>query len=170
MMTKFRQDSWAEDEDLKVAEIVLRHIREGGTQTSAFKEASMLLNRSEAAITVRWNTSIKTRFNGALEIAKKARMFRKQTEDLDSAVEESEVIAPDLTPEIVLNYLKTKLFEPTGTNEQIKVLQERNEILELENHELNQKLSQLREEYKLFEEDYKVVMQIFDRAKKLSSF
>lgn len=37
-MTITRQDAWTQDEDLLLAEVVLRHIREGGTQLSAFEE------------------------------------------------------------------------------------------------------------------------------------
>ena len=37
-MTTTRQDAWTQDEDLLLAEVVLRHIREGGTQLAAFEE------------------------------------------------------------------------------------------------------------------------------------
>ena len=38
-MTKQRQDAWHEESDLLLADIVLRHIREGSTQLNAFEEA-----------------------------------------------------------------------------------------------------------------------------------
>ncbi len=37
-MTITRQDAWTQDEDLLLAVVVLRHIREGGTQLSAVEE------------------------------------------------------------------------------------------------------------------------------------
>ena len=37
-MTTTRQDAWTQDEDLLLAEVVLRSIREGGTQLQAFEE------------------------------------------------------------------------------------------------------------------------------------
>jgi RsfA family transcription factor len=37
-LTITRQDAWTQDEDILLAEVVLRHIREGGTQLSAFEE------------------------------------------------------------------------------------------------------------------------------------
>lgn len=37
-MATTRQDAWTQDEDLLLTEIVLRQIREGGTQLAAFEE------------------------------------------------------------------------------------------------------------------------------------
>ena len=37
-MSPTRQDAWSQDEDLLLAEVVLRYIREGGTQLQAFEE------------------------------------------------------------------------------------------------------------------------------------
>lgn len=37
-MTAVRQDAWSPDDDLILAEVTLRHIREGSTQLSAFEE------------------------------------------------------------------------------------------------------------------------------------
>lgn len=37
-MTKQRQDAWSEENDLLLAETVLRHVREGSTQLNAFEE------------------------------------------------------------------------------------------------------------------------------------
>ncbi|MGB3889984.1 MAG: RsfA family transcriptional regulator, partial [Priestia megaterium] len=48
-MTSSRQDAWTHDEDLLLAEIVLRHIREGGTQLAAFEEVGKKLTRTSAA-------------------------------------------------------------------------------------------------------------------------
>ena len=43
-MATTRQDAWTDDEDLLLAEVVLRHIREGGTQLSAFKSGKKFIS------------------------------------------------------------------------------------------------------------------------------
>ena len=43
-MTKQRQDAWSEENDLLLAETVLRHVREGSTQLNAFEEVGDKLN------------------------------------------------------------------------------------------------------------------------------
>ncbi len=35
---KVRQDAWTDEDDLLLAETVLRHVREGSTQLNAFEE------------------------------------------------------------------------------------------------------------------------------------
>jgi prespore-specific regulator len=37
-MTSVRQDAWKQDEDLLLAEVVLRYIREGGAQLAALRK------------------------------------------------------------------------------------------------------------------------------------
>lgn len=37
-MTAVRQDAWSSEDDLILAEVTLRHIREGSTQLAAFEE------------------------------------------------------------------------------------------------------------------------------------
>ena len=46
---KQRQDAWSEENDLLLAETVLRHVREGSTQLNAFEEVGDRLNRTSAA-------------------------------------------------------------------------------------------------------------------------
>lgn len=48
-MTTVRQDAWTQDEDMYLAEVVLRYIREGGTQLAAFEEVGRKLSRTSAA-------------------------------------------------------------------------------------------------------------------------
>ena len=38
-MVKIRQDAWMTENDETLAEMVLRHVREGSTQLNAFEEA-----------------------------------------------------------------------------------------------------------------------------------
>lgn len=57
-MTKQRQDAWSEENDLLLAETVLRHVREGSTQLNAFEEVGDKLNRTSAACGFRWNAVV----------------------------------------------------------------------------------------------------------------
>ena len=52
---KVRQDAWTDENDLLLAETVLRHVREGSTQLNAFEEVGDKLNRTSAACGFRWN-------------------------------------------------------------------------------------------------------------------
>ncbi|GAA0613156.1 sporulation specific transcriptional regulator GerR [Virgibacillus siamensis] len=72
-MNATRQDAWTKDEDIILAETVLRHIREGKTQLEAFKEVGKELSRTSAACGFRWNASIRRQYQDAIELAKEER-------------------------------------------------------------------------------------------------
>lgn len=72
-MTITRQDAWTQDEDILLAEVVLRHIREGGTQLSAFEEVGKALSRTAAACGFRWNSFVRKQYQSGIELAKKQR-------------------------------------------------------------------------------------------------
>ena len=73
MMTSVRQDAWTQEEDLLLAEIELRYIREGGTQLQAFEEVGRLLSRTAAACGFRWNSYVRKQYKEEIELAKKQR-------------------------------------------------------------------------------------------------
>ncbi|SFL79281.1 prespore-specific regulator [Gracilibacillus orientalis] len=77
-MSKVRQDAWSHEDDLLLAETVLRHIREGGTQLKAFDEVGDKLNRTSAACGFRWNAEVRQNYDQAVQIAKKQRKDRKR--------------------------------------------------------------------------------------------
>ena len=68
-LTITRQDAWTQDEDL-LLEVVLRHIREGGTQLSAFEEVGRALTRTAAACGFRWNSYVRKQYQSGIELAK----------------------------------------------------------------------------------------------------
>jgi len=68
-----RQDAWAEDEDILLAETILRYIRQGKTQLDAFKEVAKNLSRTPAACGFRWNSTIRKQYTDAINQAKKER-------------------------------------------------------------------------------------------------
>ncbi len=72
-MKNKRQDAWTKDEDLYLAEKVLRYIREGKTQLEAFQEVAIELNRTPAACGFRWNATIRKDYLEAVELAKNSR-------------------------------------------------------------------------------------------------
>ncbi|WP_428910141.1 RsfA family transcriptional regulator [Niallia sp. Krafla_26] len=75
---KVRQDAWTEENDLLLAETVLRHVREGSTQLNAFEEVGDKLNRTSAACGFRWNAVVRHNYEKALQLAKKQRKQRQR--------------------------------------------------------------------------------------------
>ncbi|QFT90986.1 Prespore-specific transcriptional regulator RsfA [Bacillus sp. THAF10] len=75
---KDRQDAWSEENDLLLAETVLRHVREGSTQLNAFDEVGDKLNRTSAACGFRWNAVVRHDYEKALQLAKKQRKQRQR--------------------------------------------------------------------------------------------
>lgn len=75
---KVRQDAWTDEDDLLLAETVLRHVREGSTQLNAFEEVGDKLNRTSAACGFRWNAVVRHRYEKALQLAKKQRKQRNR--------------------------------------------------------------------------------------------
>ncbi|HJA41141.1 MAG TPA: RsfA family transcriptional regulator [Firmicutes bacterium] len=80
MDVKTRQDAWTHENDVLLAETVLRHVREGSTQLNAFEEVGDLLNRTSAACGFRWNAVIRHKYEHALQLAKKYRKEKKRAE------------------------------------------------------------------------------------------
>lgn len=78
-MGKQRQDAWKMDEDTLLAEIVLRHIRDGKTQLEAFTQAAHALSRTAAACGYRWNASLRKQYEQAIDEAKHARREQQQS-------------------------------------------------------------------------------------------
>ncbi|KQL51151.1 transcriptional regulator [Heyndrickxia shackletonii] len=75
---KSRQDAWTDENDLILAETVLRHVREGSTQLNAFEEVGDRLNRTSAACGFRWNAVVRHNYEQALQLAKKQRKQRQR--------------------------------------------------------------------------------------------
>lgn len=77
-MAKVRQDAWSHEDDLLLAETVLRHIREGSTQLNAFEEVGDKLNRTSAACGFRWNAEVRQKYESAIDLAKRQRKEKKR--------------------------------------------------------------------------------------------
>ncbi|MEC2074711.1 RsfA family transcriptional regulator [Metabacillus fastidiosus] len=175
-MTATRQDAWSHDEDLLLAEVVLRHIRDGGTQLAAFEEVGKKLSRTAAACGFRWNSSVRKQYKTGIELAKKQRKeLRKQlsTEVPDKEVlNEEPVLASDISLKEVIVLLQQyenmpSLHELKRENEQ---LVEKVAVLEKEVEKLEQEKRTFTDHIQVIEEDYHALIEIMDRARKMVVF
>lgn len=183
-MSPTRQDAWSQDEDLLLAEVVLRHIREGGTQLQAFEEVGKKLFRTSAACGFRWNSFVRKQYKSGIELAKRQRKELKkqivpedsmQEEEL-SAGEERTVPAPEvlsnspITFQTVLHFLEglykkaeiSASFEEDREKsiEKIKELEKKTFYLAAENERLTKNLKEI-------EEDYRSLIEIMEKARKM---
>ncbi|MEK4779044.1 RsfA family transcriptional regulator [Bacillus sp. FSL L8-0199] len=184
---KTRQDAWTKEDDLLLAETVLRHIRSGSTQIKAFDEVGDTLNRTSAACGFRWNAEVRPNYEDAVQLAKKQRKELKRfeakieknqftkTKQLVIDAEFSEDITPskqELTMQNVISFLQNL----EHNNPSLAKLQTENDVLQAQltslqktNHELETKLAVLTKKQQAIEEDYAMLVRIMDRARKLVS-
>ncbi|MCK2019571.1 MULTISPECIES: RsfA family transcriptional regulator [Peribacillus] len=180
-MTIARQDAWTHDEDLLLAEVVLRHIREGSTQLKAFEEVGKQLSRTSAACGFRWNSFVRKQYKSGIELAKKQRkeqvVNNPEVERVSIATVEN-VTIEEITPEhedkesitlqeVILYLTKMDEFFQLDNKEKERI-SERSLFLERENVRLLEENVLLKENLKAVEEDYRALMQIMERARKLS--
>lgn len=192
-MTAVRQDAWSPDDDLILAEVTLRHIREGSTQLAAFEEVGERIGRTSAACGFRWNSCVRKRYEDAIQIAKQQRQKRnylkKQTVtatsqvssiavyDVEERAFKQDVNAMDegLTVDAVIRYLRSwkttyqdlarqiKLFE-----KELKEKEEELYRLRSENERLTKEVNSAQTDYRAVNDDYKTLIQIMDRARRLT--
>ena len=106
-----RQDAWSPDEDLLLAEVVLRNIREGGTQLKAFEEVGKQLTRTAAACGFRWNSYVRKQYKSGIELAKKQRKEAKKQPKPAEKEEEPNVPANEATaPPLQAEELKPSII------------------------------------------------------------
>ncbi|MEH6985802.1 RsfA family transcriptional regulator, partial [Priestia megaterium] len=149
-MTSSRQDAWTHDEDLLLAEIVLRHIREGGTQLAAFEEVGKKLTRTSAACGFRWNSFVRKQYKTGIDLAKKQRKELK-----------ARTVSKDDEQPARLSYMEAE--KHISLNEVIKYLENvdqgqrhSSELLEA-NEELQQKIERLQEKVTILEKEKKAL-------------
>jgi prespore-specific regulator len=198
-MSKVRQDAWSHEDDLLLAETVLRHIREGSTQLKAFDEVGDKLNRTSAACGFRWNAEIRQQYEQAIAIAKKQRKEKKRTlakkektsptrsilsvlnqpsisyeqEIAEEMVPSTFITKPTISMQDIIAFLQNLQYEHPS----IQRLQEENNLLKQENNTLKQEYERLQHRYATLmeqqngiQEDYQALMKIMDRARKLILF
>ncbi|MBA9024977.1 MULTISPECIES: RsfA family transcriptional regulator [Bacillaceae] len=181
-MSMARQDAWTQDEDVLLAEVVLRHIREGSTQLNSFEEVGKSLSRTAAACGFRWNSHVRKQYKSGIELAKMQRKENKKLplrikEEVVSTVTETSVDIPHLHPtnstltmKDVVQYL-TLVEEQTlnDSRDRQLITQEYDKLL-IENENLKNDNTKLFEKLKSVEDDYNALLQIMERARKLIVF
>ncbi|MFB9325438.1 RsfA family transcriptional regulator [Paenibacillus aurantiacus] len=191
-MTAVRQDAWSPDDDLILAEVTLRHIREGSTQLAAFEEVGEKIGRTSAACGFRWNSCVRKRYEDAIQIAKQQRQKRnylkKQSfvatshvssigtaETEERSYKHDPVTEESLSVDSVIRFLRQWKTTYQELNRQIKSLErdlrDREEELYLlreQNEKLSHEVSNVQTDYRAVNDDYKTLIQIMDRARRLT--
>ncbi|MGZ9585051.1 RsfA family transcriptional regulator [Paenibacillus marinisediminis] len=187
-MTAIRQDAWTADDDLILAEVTLRHIREGGTQLAAFEEVGEKIGRTSAACGFRWNSCVRKKYEAAIQLAKAQRQKRnymkKQPVGAQVAsialTEQEDAIKMDVSEEsismdMVLRFLRQWKNSYQDLARQIKLLEkeldqkdEQLSRLQSENDILSKQVNEVQTDYRTVNDDYKALIQIMDRARRLA--
>src|SRR5690625_4537090 len=191
-MAKVRQDAWSHEDDLLLAETVLRHIREGSTQLNAFEEVGDELNRTSAACGFRWNAEVRNKYINAIDLAKRQRKEKKRAQAAQMTASPKHPVHPEpnmpipeptqdtslimeqsteLTFDHVIHFLQSiqeNYYAANQSKEKVEKLQLKNNELEAEINKLEQELNITRKKLSTVEEDYKVFIQIMDRARKMT--
>ena len=194
-MAKVRQDAWSHEDDLLLAETVLRHIRQGSTQLNAFEEVGDKLNRTSAACGFRWNAEVRQNYIQAVEIAKRQRKHnkRQQMRKQDKQVRESPVYQSDMASvdyknsneveaqsdtdsldlDQVIHFLvelKHQHHQSSRQTSDYNHLKSDHERLLKEKEQLEKQVKSLEKQVETIQEDYQAFLQIMDRARKMVVF
>lgn len=189
-MVASRQDAWTEDDDLVLAEVTLRHIREGGTQLAAFEEVGQRLGRTAAACGFRWNSCVRKRYDAAISIAKSQRQQLKkmgriqapaaatETEAVwlprrkgTSAVQETQASGLEIVNEEQIEAVIRMLVNQKELARRVRQLEQELEGKESELKELKEAYERVKKELEQVQgvnDDYRALVQIMDRARKLA--
>ncbi|PGS06533.1 RsfA family transcriptional regulator [Bacillus pseudomycoides] len=195
---KVRQDAWTDEDDLLLAETVLRHVREGSTQLNAFEEVGDQLNRTSAACGFRWNAVVRYSYEQALQLAKRHRKDKMRAASGEHAkkrllytpsasaaitVDEEPVVnntvprsepavsSTSITMQDVIYFLQTvgsSSVKVTALENENVRLKQEIKAQMLRNEELEKKLEKLEQQSNTVQEDYETLMNIMNRARKLA--
>ena len=175
-MKTMRQDAWSTEDDARLASIVLRHIREGSTQLSAFEESGELLGRTAAACGYRWNACVRKLHLSAIDLAK---LERKEHKEDKQSAPEADAQAQALTDgaavtwNVVFRFLKQSRHDSGVLQARVRQLEREAEAerqegdkLRRDRVELVQKLNQLSQEHEMISEDHRALLHIVERARR----
>jgi len=188
-MTAARQDAWSPDDDLILAEVTLRHIREGSTQLSAFEEVGQRIARTSAACGFRWNSCVRKRYGEAIGLAKQQRQKRNYLKKQGISISGTERLVVDegesgkqelltaesLSLESIIRYLRQWKNTVQEMSKQIRQLEkelkekdERLSDLVEKNDRLSKEVNEVQTDYQVVNDDYKALIRIMDRARRLA--
>ncbi|WP_174733823.1 RsfA family transcriptional regulator [Mesobacillus harenae] len=182
-----RQDAWTQDEDLMLAEVVLRHIREGGTQLRAFEEVGRNLSRTAAACGFRWNSYVRKQYKSGIELAKKQRKELKKQAKINESQNDAEqeklisqaaVKAPiaERQSETILDFRDIiKYLEDLYENfsqlsfkaKNIDEYEDKTRELEKQIYYLSAENEKLEKNLEMIKSDYQSLIEIMERARKM---
>ncbi|MCP8616617.1 RsfA family transcriptional regulator [Salirhabdus salicampi] len=133
-MVQNRQDAWTKDEDILLAETVLRFIREGKTQLEAFEDVAKQLSRTPAACGFRWNATVRKQYEKAIKVAKEERRNKEKESVKEMPIQNTNQEPFNFDEAIKLLQSIKKTYEVTNTSndvvsEQLKNITYENEIL-----------------------------------------
>lgn len=194
ILVKVRQDAWSHEDDLLLAETVLRHIREGSTQLNAFEEVGDKLNRTSAACGFRWNAEVRMKYDNAIDLAKRQRKEKKramlgttqqsrkrvslpQNNEEDTIDEETDthtipiIEEPSITMDMVIKFLREVKKDYHASNQSkasLEYTQKENMELKEQVQSLEKQLAQTEKQLSTIQEDYQVFIQIMERARKMT--
>jgi len=146
-MNATRQDAWTGDEDIILAETVIRHIREGKTQLEAFKEVAKRLLRTSAACGFRWNATIRKQYQDAINTAKEERKQGSRNQNWNE--DHSNIKQDKHTLDTAISLLEQMKMDCADTNNNLQIEQEK--ILE----HLKQENARLKEQLLRYDEAWK---------------
>jgi prespore-specific regulator len=182
-----RQDAWSSEDDMILAEVTLRHIRDGGTQLSAFEEVAEKLGRTPAACGFRWNSSVRKNYEAAIQVAKTERQRRNQDRSRYTTPLTLSSVRIDSVPVLenqedeysldhVIRFLRQHKNEVGELKKQQKQLEQElfereDELrrLEKENRSMKEQLTTVESDYQLVNDDYRTLVQIMERARRLAT-
>lgn len=180
-MVKIRQDAWLEENDRLLADTVLRHVREGSTQLSAFEEVGDALNRTAAACGFRWNAVVRQDYEKELAQAKKERKqalrvlgtdFKRRATPLYSVPTNEEeqraasVPLSALSMDTVIAFL-IRMHHSGGTNNDALRWQQTAKAAQERVAELEKTVELLKRDNKMIRDDYEQFVEIMNRARRL---
>ncbi len=171
-----RSDAWTAEDDERLAELVLQHIRSGSTQLRAFEEAANLLGRTNAACGYRWNGVVRKHYREEIDAAKRDRKAsHRPVQKPAEEVEEPSVTTMTSSDSMreVINFLEKY-------DEQYQSLRQQLEQSESEKHYLRSRVHELEEQVgsvpaaqngsltpEQLAEDSRTLFAIMERARKL---
>ncbi|HLQ72239.1 MAG TPA: RsfA family transcriptional regulator [Bacillota bacterium] len=134
-----RQDAWSEEEDIILAETVLRYIREGKTQLEAFKDVARELSRTSAACGFRWNASIRKKYQDAITQAKEKRKYAGQ-QNAWRVMQENKELEDDPIQTAISLLKNMQLTESNGRHDKWREQEKHLEELKQKNAALEKQL------------------------------
>ncbi|MFC3886370.1 RsfA family transcriptional regulator [Bacillus songklensis] len=192
---KDRQDAWTEENDLLLAETVLRHVREGSTQLNAFEEVGDKLNRTSAACGFRWNAVVRHSYEKALQLAKKQRKQRMRAlgqsqnakkrllytppvpplEEFDNELTPPAIAAPaaetgteiNSSASLSLDHVIAFLRSIGSQTHDVHLLKDENSNLLKENHELKIQNAELQKRIAQLEENSTTIQEDYETLMKI---